>query len=311
MTRALITGVTGQDGSYLAEFLLAKGYEVHGMLRRSSVGNTQRIDHLSGKIILHTGDMADAQSIRLVIDNASPDEIYNLAAQSDVPSSFKAPAHTLDVVAGGALRIFEAARGLRVKIYQASSSEMFGSSPPPQSETTRFLPQNPYAVAKVAAHHYARLYREAYGMFISCGIAFNHESPRRGEEFVTRKICKAAASIAAGKQDKLYLGDIDTYRDWGFAGDYVEAMWLMLQAGRPDDYVIATGASFSVREFVDLAFSVAGLGWRRHVDISGGLMRPLETRLLKGDPTKSRAIGWAPKVGFLDLVEMMVKAEMA
>ena len=312
--RALVTGATGQDGSYLCELLLSKGYEVHGLLRRSSSPNTSRIDHIAKDVIFHTGDLADALAMKLVISNAKPDEIYNLAAQSDVPNSFKAPAHTLDIVAGGPLRIFEAVRqlGLKAKIYQASSSEMFGASPPPQNENTPFLPQNPYAVAKVAAHHYARLYREAYDMFICCGILFNHESPRRSPEFVTRKISMGAARIKKGLQSKLVLGNIDTYRDWGFAGDYVAAMWTMLQQDKPGDYVVATGETHMVREFVTIAFAAAGLNWRDHVvSDSTEFKRPAEVPALQGDTWKANVkLNWRPKVKFPELVEMMVKHDL-
>ena len=321
MTRiALITGVTGQDGAYLTEFLLAKGYEVHGVLRRASLFNTDRIDHLyhdphvgGVNLTLHYGDLADATALRRVIEKVAPDEVYNLGAQSHVKVSFEIPEYTGDVVAMGTLRLLEALRdhvehsGRAVRYYQAGSSEMFGAAPPPQDERTPFYPRSPYAVSKVAAHWFAVNYREAYGLYICNGILFNHESPRRGETFVTRKVTRAVGRIAEGLQEKLFLGNLDAKRDWGFAGDYVEAMWLMLQQAAPDDYVVATGESHSVREFVELAFAEVGLDWSRYVETDPRYLRPTEVDALQGDPSKARRmLGWEPRVGFADLVRMMV-----
>ena len=283
MPKALLTGITGQDGSYLAELLLEKGYEVHGIVRRSSSFNTHRIDHLyrdpherGVKLFTHYGDLADSVSLAKLLYELRPDEIYHLGAQSHVRVSFDIPEYTFDVTGGGTLRILEAIResGVTPRFYQASSSEMFGSAPPPQSEETPFHPRSPYAVAKVAAFWATVNYREAYGLFATNGILFNHESPRRGETFVTRKITRAVASIKAGLQDKLYLGNLDARRDWGYAPDYVEAMWLMLQADEPEDFVIATGETHSVREFVEAAFEHAGLDWEPHVEIDPRYFRP-------------------------------------
>ena len=321
---ALVTGITGQDGAYLAELLLAKGYEVHGIIRRASSFNTDRIDHLyqdpheSGRrMILHYGDLADGTGLRRILEKAQPDEVYNLGAQSHVKVSFDTPEYTADVVATGALRALEAIRdymelkGKSVRYYQAGSSEMFGAAKPPQSEATPFYPRSPYAVSKLAAHWYAVNYRESYGMFICNGILFNHESPRRGETFVTRKITRAVGRIKHGLQEKLYLGNMDAKRDWGFAGDYVEAMWLMLQQDQPDDYVVATGESWSVREFVELAFQEVGLNWQDHVEIDPRYFRPAEVDFLHGDPSKAKArLGWQPKVSFAELVKMMVKNDL-
>ncbi len=317
--RALITGITGQDGSYLAELLLAKGYEVHGVIRRASTFNTERIDHLyadpheSPALYLHYGDLSEGRVIRQILERHQPAEVYNLGAQSHVRVSFDQPEYTADVVGVGTLRLLEAVRdacartGTQVKVYQAGSSEMYGAAPPPQNEATAFHPRSPYAVSKVAAHWFATNYREAYGLFISNGILFNHESPRRGETFVTRKITRAIGRIKEGLQQKLYLGNLDARRDWGFAGDYVEAMWLMLQQDVPDDYVIATGESHSVREFLEEACSYASLDWHRHVEIDARYLRPSEVDHLEGDSSKARAqLGWAPKVGFTELVRMMV-----
>ena len=322
--RALISGITGQDGAYLTEFLLDKGYEVHGLMRRASLFNTDRIDHLyhdphvgGEQLILHYGDLTDGTALRRVIAAAQPDEIYNLGAQSHVKVSFEVPEYTADVVALGTLRLLESLRehagrdGRPVRYYQAGSSEMFGATPPPQSERTPFYPRSPYAVSKVAAHWYAVNYREAYGLFICNGILFNHESPRRGETFVSRKITRAVGRISEGLQDKLYLGNLDARRDWGFAGDYVEAMWLMLQQDKPDDYVVATGEAHSVRELVELAFAAAGLDWRRHVELDPRYLRPTEVNALQGDATKARsALGWAPRVSFDALVRMMVSSDI-
>lgn len=312
MKTALITGITGQDGSYLAEFLLEKGYEVHGIIRRSSSFNTGRIDHIFDRLHLHHGDMSDGTGLRRILEKSQPHEVYNLAAQSHVRVSFDAPEYTGDVDALGCLRILDAVHDMcaPIRMYQAGSSEMFGLSPAPQSESTAFHPRSPYGVSKLAAHWYCVNYREAYGMHISNGILFNHESPRRGETFVTRKIAKAAARIRAGVQDKLYLGNLDARRDWGFAGDYVRAMWLMLQQDQPDDYVIATGESHSVREFLDAAFAVVDLSCI-HVHLHDKYLRPSEVDHLQGDASKARRVlGWKSSVDFQALVKMMVDAEI-
>jgi len=319
--KALITGITGQDGSYLAEFLLARGYEVHGLKRRSSSFNTDRVDHLyadlhksGGRFFLHYADLADSSSLAWQLSEIAPDEVYNLGAQSHVKVSFEIPEYTAEVVGVGTIRLLEAIRraGLRPRFYQASSSEMFGSTPPPQSETTVFHPRSPYACAKVFAHQATVNYRESYGMHASCGILFNHESPRRGETFVTRKITRAVAQIALGAKEKLYLGNLEARRDWGFAGDYVEAMWKMLQQDTPDDYVIGTGESHSVRNFVMAAFEHAGLDWREHVRNDPRYYRPSEVDYLCADATKARRVlGWKPRVSFQDLVRMMVDADIA
>ena len=324
MKRALITGITGQDGAYLTEFLLERGYEVHGIIRRASTFNTDRIDHLyrdphdpQARLFLHYGDLSDGTGLRRILERVQPDEIYNLAAQSHVRVSFEQPEYTADIVATGTLRLLEAVRdfvrhsGKSVRFYQAGSSEMFGAAPPPQNEQTPFYPRSSYAAAKVAAYWYAVNYREAYGLFICNGILFNHESPRRGETFVTRKITRAAGRIKMGLQDKLYLGNLEARRDWGFAGDYVEAMWLMLQQDEPDDYVIATGESHSVREFLELAFEMLGLDWRRHVEIDPRYFRPTEVDYLLGDASKAREkLGWRPRVSFEELVRMMVEHDL-
>lgn len=322
--RAFITGITGQDGSYLAEFLLEKGYQVHGMVRRTSLFNTDRIDHIyqdphdrDPQIFLHYGDMTDGTGLRRILNKVEPDEIYNLAAQSHVKVSFDQPEYTADTVATGTLRLLEALRdymdesGHMVRVYQAGSSEMFGSTPPPQSEITPFHPRSPYAVSKVAAYWYAVNYREAYGMFITNGILFNHESPRRGETFVTRKITRAAARIKLGLQEKLYLGNLAARRDWGYAGDFVEAMWLMLQQEKPDDYVIATGEAHSVEEFLQAVFAKLELDWQDYVEIDARYYRPTEVDYLLGDPQKAQnTLGWQPRVAFSDLVKMMVEYDM-
>ncbi len=324
MKRALITGVTGQDGSYLAEFLLSKGYEVHGLIRRASTFNTDRIDHLyqdphetDARLFLHYGDLSDSTGIRRVIGKVQPDEVYNLGAQSHVRVSFDQPEYTADIVATGTLRLLDAIRDYikekdaQVRVYQAGSSEMFGAAPAPQSEATPFYPRSPYAVGKVAAHWYGVNYREAYGMFVSNGILFNHESPRRGETFVTRKITRALGRIKHGLQDKLFLGNLDAKRDWGYAGDYVEAMWLMLQADTPDDFVVATGETYSVRDFLQMAFSYAELDWESHVEFDARYLRPTEVDLLLGDASKAKKLlDWKPKVSFRQLVEMMVDHDM-
>jgi GDPmannose 4,6-dehydratase len=322
--RALITGITGQDGSYLTEFLLAKGYEVHGLMRRASLFNTDRIDHLyhdphlaGPRLTLHYGDLTDGTGLRRVLETVNPDEVYNLGAQSHVKVSFDIPEYTAEVVAVGTLRLVEAVRdhvlhgGRPVRYYQAGSSEMFGAAPPPQSERTPFYPRSPYGVSKVAAHWFAVNYREAHGLFICNGILFNHESPRRGETFVTRKITRAVGRITQGLQDKLYLGNLEAERDWGFTGDYVEAMWLMLQQQNPDDYVIATGKAHSVRDLVELAFAAGGLDWRRHIEVDRRYFRPTEVDALCGDPTKARdVLGWKPRVSFPELVKMMVEHDI-
>ncbi len=320
MKRALITGITGQDGSYLTELLLEKGYEVHGIIRRASSFNTDRIDHLyadpevyGSRLFLHYGDLSDGTVIRRTIEAARPDEVYHLGAQSHVRVSFEEPEYTADVGALGTLRLLESVRdyisrtGHAVKLYEAGSSEMFGATPPPQREDTPFYPRSPYAVGKVAAHWFSVNYREAYGMFVCNGILFNHESPRRGETFVTRKVTRAVGRIAVGLQDTLSLGNMDAKRDWGFAGDYVDAMWRMLQQDTPDDYVVATGEAYSVREFVETAFAHAGLDWEKHVKIDPRYFRPTEVDFLQGDASKARErLGWTPKVGFTELVRMMV-----
>jgi GDPmannose 4,6-dehydratase len=321
MKRALITGITGQDGSYLAELLLAKGYEVHGLVRRSSSFNTERLEgiyqdpHASNyRLRLHYGDLSDGSSVNRVLRTVKPDEVYNLGAQSHVRVSFDVPDYTADTVAVGTLRLLEAVRasGLEksVRFYQASSSEMYGAAAPPQNESTPFLPRSPYACAKVFAHQLCQNYREAYGMFIACGILFNHESPRRGIPFVSRKITRAAARIRHGLDNKLYLGNLDAKRDWGYAGDYVEAMWMMLQQQEPDDYVVATGESHSVRELLDVAFGALDLDWKKYVEIDPRYFRPTEVDHLRGDASKARrALGWQPKVDFRELVKMMVRAD--
>jgi len=322
---ALITGVTGQDGSYLAEFLLRKGYEVHGIVRRSSSFATARIDHLrrgfqvpGDGLQLHYGDLGDGTGIRRIIEQVRPDEVYNLAAQSHVRISFDQPEYTADVVGLGALRLLEALRDHNqrhdraARLYQAGSSEMFGKVVEvPQKETTPFHPRSPYACAKVYAHWQTVNYREAYNLFAVNGILFNHESPRRGENFVTRKITRSAGRIKVGLQNKLLLGNLDAKRDWGFAGDYVEAMWLMLQQEHPDDYVIATGETHSVQEFLEIAFGCLELDWRKYVDTDERFFRPSEVDLLRGDPGKARrSLHWEPKVKFTELVSMMVDADL-
>lgn len=313
MPTALIIGITGQDGSYLAELLLKKGYEVHGLVRRSSVGNLQRLVGILDRLTLHFGDLADSSSLFDVLGHAAPQEIYNLGAMSDVKISYQSPIYSAEVTGVGALRVLEAVRQLRLpaRIYQASSSEMFGSSPPPQSETTPFHPRSPYGCAKVFAYNAIVNYREAYGLHVSNGILFNHESPRRGENFVTRKIAKAVGRIVRGEQKDLYLGNLEARRDWGFAGDYVAAMWLMLQQDRPDDFVVATGEAHSVREFAAAAFGAAGLNWEEFVKTDSSLFRPAEVEHLRGDARKAREqLGWQPAVSFSGLVKMMVEAEL-
>jgi GDPmannose 4,6-dehydratase len=311
---ALVTGITGQDGSYMAEFLLAKGYRVIGMHRRSSTLNFQRIEHFQDQIELVEGDLLDQNSLADIIKRTEPAEVYNLAAQSFVPTSWDQPIFTGEVTGLGVARLLEAIRAVNPKIrfYQASSSEMFGKvQEVPQKETTPFYPRSPYGVAKVYGHWITINYRESYKIFSVSGICFNHESPRRGLEFVTRKITDGVARIKAGKLDKLRLGNLEAKRDWGFAGDYVEAMWLMLQQDTPEDYVIATGETHSVRELVETAFSVAGLNWNDYVVTDERFVRPAEVDLLVGDPTKARIkLGWTPKVTFRGLIELMVKADL-
>jgi GDPmannose 4,6-dehydratase len=319
--KALITGVTGQDGSYLAELLLAKGYEVHGIIRRASTFNTGRLESIymdphaaRSRFFLHYGDMSDASALARLIGKIQPEEIYNLAAQSHVRVSFDSPEYTTDITATGAVRLLEAIRetGIRPRFYQASSSEMFGQvREVPQTETTPFYPRSPYACAKVFAYWITVNYRESYQLFACNGILFNHESPRRGETFVTRKITRAVAHIQAGLQDKLFLGNLEAKRDWGYAREYVEAMWLMLQQDSPEDYVIATGETHSVSEFLEVAFSHVGLDWRKHVEIDPRYYRPAEVDLLKGDSSKARRqLGWEPKTRFVDLVKLMVDADV-
>lgn len=318
--RAFITGITGQDGSYLAEFLLGKGYEVHGMRRRSSTFGTERIDHLyldphdpDARIFLHYGDMTEAGSLDRLLHDIKPHEVYNLAAQSHVGVSFINPVYTSETNAVGTLRLLESVRGLDypVKFYQASSSEMFGATPPPQDEDAPFHPRSPYGISKAYAFWQTVNHREAFGLFAVNGILFNHESPRRGETFVTRKITRAATRIKLDLQDKLYLGNLDAERDWGFAGDYVEAMWLMLQADEPDDFVIATGERRSVRDFCRIVFSTLDLDWEKYVELDPIYLRPAEVDALQGDPSKAReTLGWKPKVTVDDLAGMMVEADM-
>jgi GDPmannose 4,6-dehydratase len=312
--KAFITGITGQDGSYLAELLLEKGYDVHGLVRRSSSFNTWRIDHVRDRIALHYGDLVDQNSLVRTLEAVQPDEVYNLAAQSHVKVSFEMPEYTTDVTAQGVLRVLDAVRelGLPARVYQAGSSEMFGLvQETPQTERTPFHPRSPYGVSKVFGHWMAINYREGYGMHVSNGILFNHESPRRGENFVTRKITMSVAAIKKGLASELRLGNLEAKRDWGYARDYVEAMWLMLQQETPDDYVIATGETHSVREFLEEAFSYAGLDWRKHVVTDPKYLRPAEVDVLLGDPAKARAaLGWRPRVTFKELVRLMVDADM-
>jgi len=322
--KALISGITGQDGSFLAEFLLAKGYEVHGIVRRASTFNTDRLDSIyadpheqNASLYLHYGDVTDGSGLRHAIEKVQPEEIYNLAAQSHVRVSFDQPEYTADVVATGTLRLLEAVRdyvansGRQIRFYQAGSSEMFGAAKPPQSETTAFYPRSPYAASKVAAHWYAVNYREAYRLFICNGILFNHESERRGETFVTRKITRALGRIKLGLQEKLFLGNLDSRRDWGYAGDYVEAMWMMLQAPEPDDYVVATGEAHSVREFLDVAAACCGLNWKEFVESDARYFRPTEVDYLLGDSSKiTSKVGWKPRIGFEKLVRMMMEHDL-
>jgi GDPmannose 4,6-dehydratase len=323
--RALVTGITGQDGSYLSELLLEKGYEVHGIIRRTSTFNTDRIDHIyedphveGARLFLHYGDLTDGTTFRRILEEVKPHEVYNLGAQSHVRVSFDAPEYTADAVGMGALRILEAVRdyqqrtGDEVRYYQAGSSEMYGKvQEVPQTEETPFYPRSPYACAKVFAHWQTVNYRESYSMFACNGILFNHESPRRGETFVTRKITRAVAQIVAGRQSKLYMGNLDAKRDWGYAKDYVRAMWLMLQQDKPDDYVVATGETHSVHEFLDIAFGRVNLDWKQYVEFDERYLRPAEVDLLIGDPAKAKKqLGWEPSVTFEELVHLMVDADL-
>lgn len=320
MKRALITGITGQDGSYLAELLITKGYEVHGLVRRSSSFNRERISHLytdphekGNYLTLHYGDLAEASGLSKLINQIEPQEVYNLGAQSHVRVSFDIPEYTSDVTGLSSVRILEAIRCSKqnIKYYQASSSEMFGSSPPPQNENTPFHPRSPYGVSKVFAFHMTVQYREAYGIHASNGILFNHESPRRGESFVTRKITNSIAKIKAGKEKYIFLGNLDSKRDWGYAPEYVEAQWIMLQQKKPDDYVIATGETHSVKEFLTEAFSYAGLNWKDHLKMDSRYLRPTEVDVLQGDYSKAlKRLGWSPKVKFRELTHIMVDADL-
>ena len=321
MKKALITGITGQDGSYLAELLLEKGYEVHGIVRRSSSFNTGRIDHLYAdphtpgtRLFLHYGDLNDGSSLNLLLKKLRPGEIYNLGSQSHVRVSFDVPEYTGEVTGLGATRLLEAIRELdltHTRVYQASSSEMFGASPPPQNEKTPFYPRSPYGCAKVYAYWIGVNYREAYGLHVTNGILFNHESPRRGETFVTRKVTRAASRIKLGLQQKVYLGNLDAKRDWGYAKDFVEAMWLMLQQEKPDDYVVATGESHSVRELCELAFSHVGLDYHEFVEIDPRYYRPTEVDFLLGDPSKAaRQLGWKPRTTFKELIRIMMDSDL-
>ncbi|MCA2553929.1 MAG: GDP-mannose 4,6-dehydratase [Microcystis sp. M04BS1] len=324
--RALITGITGQDGSYLSELLLEKGYEVHGIIRRTSTFNTDRIDHIyvdphqpDAKLFLHYGDLTDGTTLRRILEQVQPVEVYNLGAQSHVRVSFDAPEYTVDAVGMGVLRLLEAIRdyqkrtGIEVRFYQAGSSEMFGKvMEVPQKETTPFYPRSPYACAKVYGHWQTINYRESYDLFACNGILFNHESPRRGETFVTRKITRALARIIAGQQKKIYLGNLDSKRDWGYAKDYVRAMWLMLQQQEPDDYVVATNETYSIREFLDISFQYVNLNWQDYVEFDQRYLRPAEVDLLIGDSTKAKEkLGWQPSVTFEGLVKLMVDADLA
>lgn len=321
MKKAFITGITGQDGSYLAELLLAKGYEVHGLIRRASTFNTSRLEGIysdphqrSTHLQLHYGDLSDASSLSRLLAKIAPEEIYNLAAQSHVRVSFDTPEYTADITGTGTVRLLEAIReaGIKPRFYQASSSEMYGLvQEVPQKETTPFYPRSPYGCAKVFSYWLTVNYRESYGLHASNGILFNHESPRRGETFVTRKITRAVAAIKLGLQEKLFLGNLDAKRDWGYAKEYVEAMWLMLQQDQPDDYVIATGETHTVREFLEVAFAHAGLSWEKHVEIDPRYFRPAEVELLIGDASKAkRQLGWEPKVKFHELTQLMVDADL-
>ncbi len=318
--RAFITGITGQDGSYLAELLLSKGYEVHGLIRRASTFNTARIDHLyvdphspDARLFLHYGDLSDGTRLVTLLADIAPDEVYNLAAQSHVRVSFEEPEHTANTTGTGTVRMLEAVRlaGISTRFYQASSSELYGSAPPPQNEDTAFQPRSPYAAAKLYSYWITRNYREAYGMFAVNGILFNHESPRRGETFVTRKITRAVAAIKAGRQDHLYMGNLDAIRDWGYAPEYVEGMWRMLQVDEPDDFVLATGTGITVRDFLQISFEHAGLDWREHVRFDERYLRPTEVDALIGDAGKAREkLGWEATVDARALARLMVDADI-
>ncbi|WP_251453544.1 GDP-mannose 4,6-dehydratase [Microbacterium sp. Marseille-Q6648] len=318
--RALITGITGQDGSYLAELLLAKGYEVHGLIRRASTFNTSRIDHLyvdphdpTAKLFLHYGDLSDGARLVTLMAEIKPDEVYNLAAQSHVRVSFDEPEHTADTTGTGSIRLLEAVRlsGIETRFYQASSSELYGATPPPQSETTPFYPRSPYAAAKLYSYWITKNYREAYDMFAVNGILFNHESPRRGETFVTRKITRAVARIKAGVQKDLYLGNLESIRDWGYAAEYVEGMWRMLQANSPDDYVLATGVGYTIKDFLETSFGHVGLDWQEFVKFDERYLRPTEVDALIGDPSKAAdELGWKASVDGLALAKLMVDADV-
>ncbi|WP_069385820.1 GDP-mannose 4,6-dehydratase [Cellulosimicrobium cellulans] len=318
--KALISGITGQDGSYLAELLLLKGYEVHGLIRRASTFNTARIEHLyqdphedDARLFLHYADLSDGARLVTLLSQINPDEVYNLAAQSHVRVSFDEPEHTADTTGTGAIRLLEAVRlaGIETRYYQASSSELYGATPPPQDETTPFHPRSPYAAAKLYAYWITRNYREAYDLFAVNGILFNHESPRRGETFVTRKITRAVAAIQAGRQEHLYMGNLDAVRDWGYAAEYVEGMWRMLQADEPDDYVLATGIGMTVRDFLEVSFSHVGLDWKDHVRFDERYLRPTEVDALIGDPSKAHAdLGWKPSVDGRELARIMVEADV-
>lgn len=318
--RALITGITGQDGSYLAELLLSKGYEVHGFIRRSSSFNTQRIDHIyqdsqasDPRLALHFADLTDGSRLVTLLQEIAPDEVYNLAAQSHVRVSFDEPEYTGNTTGLGTTRLLEAIRaaGLHVRFYQASSSEMFGGTPPPQNESTPFYPRSPYGVAKLYSHWITRNYREGYGMFAVNGVLFNHESPRRGGTFVTRKITRAVARIAAGQQDKLFLGNLDSVRDWGYAPEYVDAMWRMLQQDEPQDFVVATGTAYSVRDFLQFSFESVGLDWQKHVEFDERYLRPTEVDALIGDASRAHdVLGWKPKILTPRLAAIMVGADV-
>ena len=317
---ALITGITGQDGSYLAELLLSKGYEVHGLIRRASTFNTARIDHLyvdphdpSAKLFLHYGDLSDGARLVTLLAEINPDEVYNLAAQSHVRVSFDEPEHTADTTGTGTIRMLEAVRlsGIKTRFYQASSSELYGATPPPQNENTPFYPRSPYAAAKLYSYWITKNYREAYGMFAVNGILFNHESPRRGETFVTRKITRAVAAIKAGTQEHVYMGNIDSIRDWGYAAEYVEGMWRMLQVDEPDDFVLATGLGITVREFLEISFSHAGLDWEKHVRFDERYLRPTEVDALIGDPSHAKdKLRWTPTIDGRELARLMVDADV-
>ena len=318
--KALITGITGQDGSYLAELLLAKGYEVHGLIRRASTFNTSRIDHLyvdshdpTAKLFLHYADLGDGARLVTLLNTIAPDEVYNLAAQSHVRVSFDEPEHTADVTGTGTIRMLEAVRlsGIHTRFYQASSSELYGATPPPQSEETPFYPRSPYAAAKLYSYWITKNYREAYGMFAVNGILFNHESPRRGETFVTRKITRAVARIVAGQQSELYLGNLDSVRDWGYAAEYVEGMWRMLQVDEPDDFVLATGVGYTIRDFLTASFEHVGLDWQKYVKFDERYLRPTEVDALIGDPTKANdRLGWKATVDAAALAPLMVDADI-